>query len=66
MNVSHLFQSNFGRKILSFIQHYDHDKYWRRRSVVIDSMNKTNILIKLYYLYYIKKTDARHLCSFGT
>ncbi len=55
-----------GRKILSWIQHYDHGKYWRRRAIVTDPNNKTNILIKLYYLYYIKKTDAWHNCSFGT
>ena len=58
--------NKLGIKILSFIQGYDHEKYWRRRSIVINPDNKTNILLKLYYLYYIKRTDARHLCSFGT
>lgn len=60
------FQSKIGRKILSIIQHYDHEKYWRRRKIVIDPDDKTNILTKLYYLFYIKKTDAYHNCSFGT
>ena len=58
--------NKFGIKILSFIQHYNHKKYWRRRKVVINPANKTNIILKLYYLYYIKTTDAFHNCSFGT
>lgn len=51
---------------MALIQHYNHEKYWRRRAIVIDPTNKTPLVIKLYYLYYIKRTDARHHCSFGT
>lgn len=58
--------NKIGRKIMSFIKGYNHEKYWRRRSIVIDPTNKVNTLIKLYYLYYIKKIDAKNLCSFGT
>lgn len=54
------------RKILEIIHGYNHRKYWRRRSVVIDPNNKTNIIVKLLYLIYIKRIDARHHCSFGT
>lgn len=60
------FDSKFGKYLLRFIQHYNHKKYWRRRSIVINPDNKTNIILKLYYLYYIKRTDAYHNCSFGT
>lgn len=60
------FQNKFGILILSLIQKYNHKKYWKRRSIVVDPNNNTNILIKLYYLYYIKKRDAFHNCSFGT
>lgn len=60
------FDHKFGKYLLRFIQRYNHKKYWKRRAIVIDPKNKTNILIKLYYLYYIKKTDAYHNCSFGT
>lgn len=58
--------SVYGRKILALIQKYDHEKYWRRRSIVIDSESKISLIKKLWYLYYIKKTDAYHGCSFGT
>ena len=54
------------KAILAVIQHYNHDKYWRRRAIVTTPSNKTPLLVKLYYLYYIKKTDAYHNCSFGT
>lgn len=60
------FQHKLGRIILSWIQHYNHEKYWKRRAVVTNPQDKTNLLLKLYYLYYIKKTDAYHNCSFGT
>ena len=36
-----------------------------RREYVINQEFK-NPLLKLYYLYYIKKVDAYHNCSFGT
>lgn len=58
--------SRIGKYIMSIIQHYNHEKYWHRRTIVIDKDSKCPLLLKLYYLYYIKKTDARHLCSFGT
>lgn len=52
--------------LLSWIHGYNHEKYWRRRSVAIDPTNKTPKLLKLYYLFWIKRVDARHHCSFGT
>lgn len=58
--------NKLGKWILGFIQHYNHEKYWKRRAIVTDPNNKTPTLLKLYYLYYIKKCDAYHNCSFGT
>lgn len=58
--------NNKFRWILSYIQCYNHQKYWKRRAVVVTPNNHVNILTKLYNLYYIKKVDARHHCSFGT
>lgn len=60
------FQHKLGRVLLSWIQHYNHEKYWKRRDIVINPSTKTYLLLKLYYLYYIKRTDAYHNCSFGT
>lgn len=58
--------SKLGQWIMSRIKGYDHDKYWRRRALVVDSNNRASILRKLYYLWYIKRVDAKMHCSFGT
>ena len=58
--------SVFGRAVLSLIKNYNHDKYWRRRAIVVDPLNGVSTLVKLWYLLYIKRTDAYHGCSFGT
>jgi serine acetyltransferase len=57
---------NLSLWFMSLISGYNHDKYWRRRSVVIDKNNKTPLLIKMYYLIWIKRVDAKLHCSFGT
>ena len=54
------------KKIMGIVQHYDDDKYWRRREIVVNPKNKTCKLIKLYYLFYIKKCDAYNNASMGT
>ena len=54
----------YSKIILSVIQHYNHEKYWRRRNYVISCNG--SLLLKLYYLYYIKKTDYHWGSSFGT
>lgn len=59
-------KSKFVEWVMSIVTHYNHKKYWRRRNVVVDPDNKTNILIKLYYLFYIKRVDAKWHCTFGT
>jgi serine O-acetyltransferase len=59
-------ESAIGIWAMSFIKGYNHVTYWRRRAAVVDPFNRTPVLLKLLYLYYIKKVDARHGCSFGT
>ena len=49
------FDHKIGKIILSFIQNYNHDKYWSRGSIVINPLDKTPIFLKLYYLYYYQK-----------
>ena len=41
------------KKIRYWVQHYDPDKYWKRREIVVNPKSKVPKLIKLYYLYYI-------------
>lgn len=59
-------ESRFVEWVMSFIVHYNHKKYWRRREVVVNPNNKKSIIIKLLYLLYIKRTDAKWHCTFGT
>ena len=42
------------KKIMGIVQHYDDDKYWRRREIVVNPKNKTCKLIKLYYLFILR------------
>lgn len=61
------FKTNRTAKFLmAYLSGYNHEKYWKRREIVINPKNKTFLLVKLYYLYYIKKSDAKNNCSFGT
>jgi hypothetical protein len=52
--------------LMSIMSGYNHEKYWRRRKIVISPEVRVNPLLKLYYLFYIKKVDYKHCCSFGT
>lgn len=54
------------KMIMGHVQHYNPDKYWRRRFIVVNPNNRTPKIIKLYYLYYIKKCDAFNNASLGT
>ena len=53
------------RFITNMIQHYNPNKYFTMRSKVLDTTYKSTIL-KLWYLYRIKKMDAFNNASFGT
>ena len=51
--------------LLESIQGFHYKKYWKRRDYVINP-NKGNKLLKVYYLFWIKRVDAKNHCSFGT
>ena len=51
--------------MLAILQGYNHEEYWHRREIVVDPA-RGSLLSKLFCLYYIKRVDARHHCSFGT
>lgn len=48
------------------VQHYNPSKYWKRRAKVVDPKSKLPKLLKILYLYYIKKCDAFNNASLGT
>lgn len=47
------------------VQHYNEDKYWRYRAIVVDP-NRGSRLGDLFRLYYIKRADAFNCASMGT
>lgn len=55
-----------GRYIQGMVQHYHHQRYWHRRAKVVDAGSKTPLILKIYYLWCIKRSDAFNNCSFGT
>ena len=59
-------ESQFIQKFMSFINHYDYEKYWKRRVVVVNPDIPANRIKRLYYLFYIKKVDSYWHCTFGT
>ena len=64
--ANELWKNPIAAILLKWIQHYNGEKYWRRRAIVVDGSNKTCRLLKLYYLLWIKRVDARHNASMGT
>ena len=56
----------YERTIMSWIQHYNHEKYWKMRKTVIDPKSKVPKLLKLWMLFRIKRMDAFNGSSMGT
>lgn len=57
---------NIYRFILGCIQHYNPESYWRMRQEVVNPESKKCMLIRLWYLYRIKRSDAFNNSSMGT
>jgi len=45
------------------LQHYKHEKYWKKRALVVDPKSKNSKITKYLYLKYIKKCEAFN-CAF--
>ena len=48
------------------VQHYKPKKYWKYRAICVNKDDKKCKLLKIYYLYKIKKMDAYNNASLGT
>lgn len=51
------FSNKWGKRFLSVLQHYNHEKYWRRRSIVINPDDNTPppFLVENLFLILYKK-----------
>ena len=52
--------------IIPYIQHYNHEKYWKMRQEVVNPNSKKWLLTRIWYLYRIKRSDAFNTASTGT
>lgn len=52
--------------IYNLVKHYNSEKYWKMRSIVINPSSKVPRMIKMIYLYRIKRMDAFNNASMGT
>lgn len=53
-------------KIYSLIFHYDEIKFWKLRQRIVDPTDKASKFRKKLWLLYLKRSEARNACSFGT
>lgn len=56
----------FTYKLYSFIFGYDEKKYWKRRQITVDKKVKKPTLLKMWYLVYCKRAEAKNASSMGT
>ena len=56
----------FTYKLYAFLFGYDEKKYWKRRQIVVDKDNKKPLLLKVWYLIYCKRAEAKNASSMGT
>ena len=52
--------------LLGQIQHYNEKTYWKMRQEVVNPESKKSTLVRLWYLYRIKRSDAFNNASMGT
>ena len=57
---------NFYTFMLGLIQHYNGKSYWKMREEVVNPNSKKSTLVRLWYLFRIKRSDAFANASMGT
>lgn len=64
-----VFSVHFQNPLVAFIAHtfgrFNSKKYFKRRAIVTDPANKTPLIVKYYYLFWIKRQDLKYHCTFG-
>lgn len=60
-----LWKNPIAKFLLHIIQSYDGEKYWKRRAIVTNPNDKTCVLLKLYYLFWMKRIESKHNSSTG-
>lgn len=58
--------NKFVMVFVNHLKHYNHKKYWKMREAVVSQDSKVLKIVKLFYLYRIKRMDAFANASMGT
>lgn len=53
-------------KLYASLFGYNENKYWKRRQITVDKTIKKPTLLKMWYLVYCKRSEARNAASLGT
>lgn len=53
-------------RVRCFVQHYNHNGYWKLRERVTNPNNHYPRILKQFWLFYIKKCDTFNNASMGT
>lgn len=54
------------RFAMARVQHYDHARYWKMRAEVVNPKSRKSKLLRMIYLFRIKRADAFANASMGT
>ena len=65
LKSKYLWKNPIAKFLLQTIQSYNGTKYWRRRAIVTNPNDRTFVLLKLYYLFWMKRIEAKHNSSTG-
>lgn len=60
------YHSPFVQLFACLFGHFNASKYFKRRAIVTDPNDRAPLLLKYYFLFWIKRKDAKYGCSFGT
>ena len=58
--------NKFVMLFVNHLKHYNHEKYWKMRQEVVNPNSTVPKIIRLWYLYRIKKMDSFANTSMGT
>lgn len=58
--------NKFVMLFVNHLKHYNHEKYWKMRQEVVNPYSTAPKIIRLWYLYKIKKMDSFANASMGT
>ena len=60
------YKNSLAYSLYALLFNYNERKYWKLRQMVVNPQCKKNKIIKLLWLIYLKRTEAKNAASLGT